>query len=297
MVAMSSSSHTSDTRIPQLSHQQRERLTRRFLTAGEGTGTKTAPTLDSPVRNLVNKVSTDLFTVGYKYVAKPVIFSMKPDDAHARTIAFCHAAGLVSPIDALLRATIKYDDPILNTRVMGVDFDNPFGLSAGLDKNGEIAPVLDAAGFGFETMGSTTAYPCAGNPRPWFHRLPQYASLMIHAGLNNIGSEKVIRNAEKAYTSTRTMRVSVSLARTNSKDAGDDDKGIADYVTSMRRAAGRTDMIEINISCPNTYVGERFVEPGLDRLAALDKVDRTQPVLLKCHREARTGPRSATCST
>ncbi len=293
MVAMSSSSHTSDTRIPQLSHQQRERLTRRFLTAGEGTGTKTAPTLDSPVRNLVNKVSTDLFTVGYKYVAKPVIFSMKPDDAHARTIAFCHAAGLVSPIDALLRATIKYDDPILNTRVMGVDFDNPFGLSAGLDKNGEIAPVLDAAGFGFETMGSTTAYPCAGNPRPWFHRLPQYASLMIHAGLNNIGSEKVIRNAEKAYTSTRTMRVSVSLARTNSKDAGDDDKGIADYVTSMRRAAGRTDMIEINISCPNTYVGERFVEPEpLDRLlTALDKVDRTQPVLLKMPQD-KDWPRS-----
>lgn len=79
------------------------------------------------------------------------------------------------------------------------------------------------------------------------------------------------------------MRISISLARTNSKNAGGDEQGIADYVTSMRRAVGRTDMIEINISCPNTYVGERFVNPEpLDRLlTALDKIDRPQPVLVK----------------
>lgn len=239
--------------------------------------------VDSPLHNAINKASTALFTAGYKYVAKPIIFSMKPDDAHEQTIRLVHAAGYVTPLMALLRGMTNYTDPILETDVMGVHFDNPFGLSAGLDKNGEMAPALDAAGFGFETMGSTTAYPCAGNPRPWFHRLPRYGSLLIHAGLNNAGSQTVIANAEKAYTTSRSMRISVSLARTNSRDAGDDDKGIADYVTSMRRAAFRTDMIEINISCPNTYVGERFVEPEpLDRLlTALDRIDRSQPVLLK----------------
>ncbi len=279
MVTMSSS-HDSGTPIPQLSSAQRTRLTQRFL---RGSGKKKTYVVDSPVHNAVNELSTDLFTFGYKHVVKPIIFSMDPDAAHARTISFVHAAGFIPPLMGLLRGMIDYTDPILETNVMGLDFDNPFGLSAGLDKNGEMAVGLDALGFGFETMGSTTAYPCEGNPHPWFHRLPQYGSLMIHAGLNNIGSEKVIRNAEKAYTSGRPMRVSVSLARTNSTDAGDDAKGIADYATSMRRAAGRTDMIEINISCPNTYVGERFVEPEpLDRLLTeLDTIDRTQPVLIK----------------
>jgi dihydroorotate dehydrogenase len=271
---------SSQKKTPQLPAARRRALARRFLHSAPR---KKAYTIDSPVRDAVNKASTALFTAAYKYAAKPVIFAMKPDDAHADTIAFAHAAGQIAPLMGLLRTMIDYTDPILETHVMGLDFDNPFGLSAGLDKNGEIASTLDAAGFGFETMGSTTAKPCAGNPHPWFHRLPRYGSLLIHAGLNNIGSEKVIRNAEKAYTSTKSMKISVSIARTNEKNCGDDEEGIADYVTSMRRAAGRTHMIEVNISCPNTYVGERFVEPEpLDALLTeLDKVSRTQPVLIK----------------
>ena len=95
---------------------------------------------------------------------------------------------------------LDYTDPILETNVMGVDFTNPFGLSAGLDKNCEMPVVLDHAGFGFETVGSTTSRPCPGNAKPWFHRLPEYDSMMVHVGLANIGSDKVIERAEKAWT-------------------------------------------------------------------------------------------------
>ncbi len=59
---------------------------------------------------------------------------------------------------------LDYTDPILETNVMGVDFTNPFGLSAGLDKNCEMPVVLDHAGFGFETVGSTTSRPCPAMP-------------------------------------------------------------------------------------------------------------------------------------
>ncbi|MCI1983584.1 MAG: dihydroorotate dehydrogenase (quinone) [Bifidobacteriaceae bacterium] len=238
---------------------------------------------ESAVHNSVNKVSTALFQTAYKYGVKKAVFAMTPDKAHEATMTFGRDSGKIAPLMWLLREMIDYTDPILETNVMGVDFDNPFGLSAGLDKNCDLPTVLEAAGFGFETVGSTTARPSEGNPRPWFHRLPQYASMMVHVGLANDGSEKVIRRVEKAYTQSKTMRLSVSIARTNDNLTRDDAEGIEDYRISMERAANRSHMIEVNISCPNTRVGERFVDPtNLDKLFdVLDTVTHDQPVLVK----------------
>ena len=108
--------------------------------------------------------------------------------------------------------------------------------------------------------------------------------MMVHVGLANIGSDKVIDRAEQAWTNARDMQVSVSIARTNDDKVGDLDEGIEDYCMSMRRAAGRTAMVEVNVSCPNTTAGEPFTQTpeNLDRLfAALDGIDRPQPTLVK----------------
>ena len=141
----------------------------------------------------VNKATTDLFTFGYKHIIKPnFVFNHRPDEAHDQMIEFCHVVKNVPPLLIAEQLMLDYTDPILETNVMGVDFTNPFGLSAGLDKNCEMPVVLDHAGFGFETVGSTTSRPCPGNAKPWFHRLPEYDSMMVHVGLANIGSDKVI---------------------------------------------------------------------------------------------------------
>ena len=233
----------------------------------------------------VNKATTDLFTFGYKHIIKPnFVFNHRPDEAHDQMIEFCHVVKNVPPLLLAEQLMLDYTDPILETNVMGVDFTNPFGLSAGLDKNCDMPVVLDHAGFGFETVGSTTSRPCPGNAKPWFHRLPEYDSMMVHVGLANIGSDKVIERAEKAWTQARQMQLSVSIARTNDDQCGDLDEGIEDYCISMRRAAGRTAMVEVNVSCPNTHVGEPFTATpeALDRLfTALDKIDRPQPTLVK----------------
>ena len=233
----------------------------------------------------VNKATTDLFTFGYKHIIKPnFVFNHRPDEAHDQMIDFCRAVKHVPPLLWAERTMLNYTDPILETTVMGVDFTNPFGLSAGLDKNCEMPVVLDNAGFGFETVGSTTSRPCPGNPKPWFHRLPEYDSMMVHVGLANIGSDKVIERAEQAWTNARQMQMSVSIARTNDTLTGDLDEGIEDYCISMRRAAGRTAMVEVNVSCPNTTAGEPFTaDPNnLDRLFdALDAIERPQPTLVK----------------
>lgn len=202
----------------------------------------------------VNKATTDLFTFGYKHIIKPnFVFNHRPDEAHDQMIEFCHVVKNVPPLLLAEQLMLDYTDPILETNVMGVDFTNPFGLSAGLDKNCEMPVVLDHAGFGFETVGSTTSRPCPGNAKPWFHRLPEYDSMMVHVGLANIGSDKVIERAEKAWTQARQMQLSVSIARTNDDQCGDLDEGIEDYCISMRRTAGRTAMVEVNVSCPNTH--------------------------------------------
>lgn len=233
----------------------------------------------------VNKATTDLFTFGYKHIIKPnFVFNVPPDEAHDRMITFCKVTKRVPPLMWACREMLDYTDPVLETEVMGVNFANPFGLSAGLDKNCDMPVLLDNAGFGFETVGSTTSRPCAGNPKPWFHRLPEYDSMMVHVGLANIGSDKVIDRAEKAWTNARNMQVSVSIARTNDDKVGDLDEGIEDYCISMRRAAGRTAMVEVNVSCPNTTAGEPFTESpeNLDKLfTALDGIDRPQPTLVK----------------
>ena len=233
----------------------------------------------------VNKATTDLFTFGYKYIIKPnFVFNVPPDQAHDNMITFCKVAKRMPPLMWACREMLNYTDPVLETEVMGVKFANPFGLSAGLDKNCEMPVLMDNVGFGFETVGSTTSRPCQGNPKPWFHRLPEYDSMMVHVGLANMGSDKVIDRAEQAWTNARDMQVSVSIARTNDDKVGDLDEGIEDYCISMRRAAGRTAMVEVNVSCPNTTAGEPFTEKpeNLDRLfTALDGIDRPQPTLVK----------------
>ena len=233
----------------------------------------------------VNKATTDLFTFGYKHVIKPhFVFNHTPDVAHDQMIEFCRVTKNIPPLMWLEREMLNYTDPILETDVMGVRFNNPFGLSAGLDKNCDMPVLLDNAGFGFETVGSTTARVCPGNPKPWFHRLPEYDSMMVHVGLANDGSDKVIPRAEEAWRKSRGMQISVSIARTNDQYCGDLDEGIEDYCISMRRAAGRTAMIEVNVSCPNTHVGEPFTSSpeNLDKLfTELDKIEHPQPVLVK----------------
>ena len=239
----------------------------------------------SPLRDAVNDLSTDLFTFMYRHVVKPhLVFDRPPDEAHDQMIAFCRVAEQIPPLMWLLRGMLDYTDPRLESTVMGIAFHNPFGLSAGLDKNADLPAVLDAAGFGFETVGSTTSRPGAGNPRPWFHRLPEYDSMLVHVGLANNGSDQVTRRVERAWTRANTLRLSVSIARSNDDQVGDIAEGIEDYRTSFERAVGRSTMIEVNISCPNTRAGEPFADDprNLDRLfATLDLVKRPQPVLVK----------------
>lgn len=210
-----------------------------------------------------------------------------PDKAHSMMISATSKMGYVPIVRGFVKAVFsrKWDERLAQ-QYFGIDFHTPVGLSAGFDKNGEIIPMISRLGFGFGTVGSVTAVKCAGNPRPWFYRLPKSKSLVINAGLANDGSEAILKRIH--YYSAKAIGqfpVVLSVAKTNSQKVVDIKTGIADYVTTVKRAKKepRIKMIELNISCPNAYGGEPFTTPErLEQLLnAVDAVDLKQPVTVK----------------
>jgi dihydroorotate dehydrogenase (fumarate) len=225
---------------------------------------------------------------GYKHIGKPFIFHMDPDKAHDFTVNTCERFGSFKPFDDVLHSLIAVEDARLERDVMGLHYKNPFGLSAGLDKNAQLLKILDAAGFGFSSFGSMTFEPCDGNPRPWFHRLPQYDSLLIHAGLPNVGAGKVLDKADGVVTPHGLIR-HASVGFTNKAYPDGVDEMIRDFTAGIRLDMdSKTDVVEVNISCPNLTEGKPFQDPSnLDKLfTELDRIvpsdgSRRKPIMVK----------------
>lgn len=223
----------------------------------------------------------------YVHIAKPVLFLTSPDNAHARVIKVYGFLGKSSAFRWLVRTVFK---PRSNKRITqivgGVKFVNPVGLSAGFDKNGEIVPIVSNLGFGFGEVGSVTADYCVGNEKPWFYRLPKTKSLVVNVGLANHGSKTILRRLLKNGTKIRkNYPVILSVAKANSPNVVTVQQGIKDYITTIERAGKSklVKMIEINISCPNTFGGEPFTEANdlSLLLKTVDKLNIKQPVFVK----------------
>lgn len=80
--------------------------------------------------------------------------------------------------------------------------------------------------------------------------------------------------------------MALSIARTNEPEAATDvEAGIRDYVESFKKltAVHIGDYYTINISCPNSYTGETFIEPALFArlIPRLQEIPHTQPVYIK----------------
>lgn len=150
------------------------------------------------------------------------------------------------------------DDPILRTRLAGMDLPNPVGLAPGFDKNAEVFAPMLKAGFGFVECGTVTPLPQAGNPRPRLFRLSEDRAVINRMGFNNEGLEAF------AARLARRRRGVVGANLGANKDSTD---RLADYTAGLRQLWGMASYFTINISSPNT--------PGLRALqtkAALDEL-------------------------
>jgi len=123
-------------------------------------------------------------------LARPLLFSLAPERAHELTLSLLkssHKMGLMRQNVAAKPVTC-----------MGIEFPNPVGLAAGLDKNGAYIDALAALGFGFIEIGTVTPRPQTGNPQPRLFRIPEAKAIINRMGFNNDGVDWLVENVKTA---------------------------------------------------------------------------------------------------
>jgi len=195
----------------------------------------------------------------YRAVYRVVLRHLPPEAAHAFGFWLIRAAAAVPGFAWVLRRVLAPRDPVLRVRALGLDFPGPLGLAAGFDKDGRGVAGLAALGFGFVEVGTVTARPQPGNPKPRMFRFPAERALVNRMGFNNAGAAALAARL-RALRGPRPV-IGVNIGKTK---AVPDDEAIADYVTSARLVADVAGYVVVNVSSPNT--------PGLRDLQAADKL-------------------------
>lgn len=135
--------------------------------------------------------------------------------------------------------------------ILGRTFPNRIGLAAGFDKNG-IAPHLwSRLGFGFAELGTVTARPQPGNPRPRMFRLPVERAVVNRLGFNNLGAEAVARQLAGRLAVRPAIPIGLNIG-CSKVSVGDEAAEQEDYRFSARLLAPLADYVAINVSSPNT---------------------------------------------
>jgi dihydroorotate dehydrogenase len=174
-------------------------------------------------------------------LARPFLFCLDAEKAHGLGLKALEAAYRTgfNPLLGKRPAPLK-------TRAFGIEFPNPVGLAAGLDKNGEHIDALLALGFGFVEIGTTTPRPQLGNAKPRMFRLPEHQAVINRLGFNNLGVDALVRNVEKAK---RHGILGINIGK--NKDTPNE-KAADDYIHCLERVYDLADYITVNISSPNT---------------------------------------------
>ena len=220
----------------------------------------------------------------YPSLLRPLIFRFDAETMHDRAIRAGRIAGSVGAVRSALSALYRFSDPRLETEVCGVRFPNPVGLAAGFDKSGCAVEGLAAMGFGHLEIGSISADPSAGNPRPRLFRLPLDRAVVVHYGLQNEGASAV---ASRLKTVRLPIPLGINIVKTNrgiDAPPDSDEEILADYVRSVHALKDAGDYLCLNLSCPNTEMGRDFFsEPGntVRLMQALSGLEIRCPVFLK----------------
>ena len=171
-------------------------------------------------------------------LARPLLFSLAPERAHELTLSLLkssHKMGMMRQNVAVKPVTC-----------MGIEFPNPVGLAAGLDKNGAYIDALASQGFGFIEIGTITPRPQPGNLHPRLFRLPKAKAIINRMGFNNDGVDKLIENV-KAAKFKGVLGINIG------KNADTPvEKAVDDYLICLEKVYNYASYITVNISSPNT---------------------------------------------
>jgi dihydroorotate dehydrogenase len=159
------------------------------------------------------------------------------------------AAARVPPLGSLVERRLRVEDPRLEQELWGLRFPNPVGLAAGFDKQAHAVAAWANLGFGFAEVGTVTAEPQPGNPKPRIFRLKEDRALINRLGFNSDGADMVASRLEGWDETGRAHRIPLGVNIGKTKVAED---AAADYVHSFVRIARFADYVAVNVSSPNT---------------------------------------------
>lgn len=174
-------------------------------------------------------------------VIRNLLFRFPPEQAHSVAL---NGLDLAHRFRVLGMFSSKAE--ALPVNVMGLNFPNPVGLAAGLDKNADHLDSLGALGFGFIEVGTVTPLAQPGNPKPRMFRLPEHQAIINRMGFNNEGLAHMLERVDK-----RSYRGILGINVGKNKDTPNEDSE-ADYRKGIAAVYTRADYITVNVSSPNT---------------------------------------------
>lgn len=216
---------------------------------------------------------------------KPLLFRLDAETSHDLTIRALSAASRSRFLCDRVEGQWGCHVPRVPTKNMGIDFRNPVGLAAGLDKNASAVNAFAAMGFGWLEIGTVTPLPQSGNPKKRMFRIASHDAIINRMGFNSCGLEKFLQNLKQRHTQ---IPIGINIgknAATPLENATDD------YITSLDAVYRHADYITINISSPNTKdlrslqddeaLDGLLEEVQIKRLDIVDKLQRPLPIALK----------------
>jgi dihydroorotate dehydrogenase len=206
----------------------------------------------------------------YPLIFRLVFARMDAEHAHETVVSMLRWAQRCG-LTRLLRV-FTAPPRAIRVRALGLEFESPFGLAAGFDKNARIFRILWGLGFGHIEVGTVTAQAQPGNPRPRLFRLLADRALINRLGFNNDGATAVVPRLRRRKGPIVGVNIGKSLATDVTESRGD-------YLASTRLLAPHADYLVVNVSSPNT--------PGLRDLQAIAMLE---PLLTAVKGEAGPTP-------
>ena len=176
---------------------------------------------------------------------RPLLFKLPPETAHDVSMSSLSLIAKHAYLTAKTRQIYADKVPSLPVNIMGLSFDNPLGLAAGLDKNARAFKAFSALGFSSVEMGTVTPLPQAGNPKPRMFRLAEDRSIINRMGFNSEGIDIFLDNIDTDDSAVVGINIGKNKITPN-------ECAIDDYINAMESVYKYADYITINISSPNT---------------------------------------------
>ena len=205
-------------------------------------------------------------------LARTALFALDPEVAHHVAL---HSLKKLNKLHLSRLFSSRQSAPC---EVMGLKFDNPVGLAAGLDKNGEYIDALAALGFGFIEVGTVTPRAQPGNPKPRMFRLQDEQALVNRLGFNNHGLDTFIANVKRAkFKGVLGLNIGKNFDTPI-------ERAVDDYVTCLKGVYPFASYVTVNISSPNTK-GLRDLQAAAQLEKLLSTLKAEQARLAKQHKK------------